>query len=254
MSLPTTLPYVGSATENLTLSDPRCNSDACKAFYEGHQQSQKNVSYNHQYDYGHYVTWFYLACVGVLIVVYLSRCLVEHRVRKGHVAHEFVSPSLKSKAQAALRMVAYRRVPGGISDRFGLPSLGILLFMGLVLLYLLCLTFWAKPYYRLYRGYGSPPIGVRTGLMAVATTPLLIALSGKANLVTLLTGIGHEKLNVFHRWVGWITFGLSVAHTIPFIIAPLQMPFGGAHALHRQYYKKGSLEVNIDLSKNKTVR
>ena len=81
--------------------------------------------------------------------------------------------------------------------------------------------------------------------MAASLTPLLIALSGKANLVTLLTGLSHEKLNIFHRWVGWFVFGLSVAHTIPFIVAPLHD--GGYSALHKQFYKPGSFEVKDDL-------
>ena len=57
--------------------------------------------------------------------------------------------------------------------------------------------------------------------MAASLTPLLIALSGKANLVTLLTALGHEELNDFHHWVGWSGFGLNVAHNISFIVAPL---------------------------------
>lgn len=72
-------------------------------------------------------------------------------------------------------------------------------------------------------------------------TPLLVALAGKAKVVTLVTGLGHEKLNVVHRWVGWSVFGLSVAHTIPFIVAPL--PDGGYSALHKQFYKPGTFEV-----------
>jgi hypothetical protein len=44
-------------------------------------------------------------------------------------------------------------------------------------------------------------------------TPIVIALASKANITTLLTGIGHEKLNVVHRW---ISFGLAWVHTIPF--------------------------------------
>lgn len=201
MPLSTALPYVDSPTDNLTLLDPLCKSDACKAFYEGHQESQKDVSYNDQYDYGQYVTWFYIVCIGLSTIHYLQRRRNKYRFRQGHNTAELIPSSFRSKIVAAWRMVAYRRQRGTSSDRFGLPSIGILLFMGLVLSYLLCLTFWAKPYYRLYRGYGSPPLGVRTWLMAQAMTLLIIALSGKANLITLLTGIGHEKLNVFHRWV-----------------------------------------------------
>ena len=80
--------------------------------------------------------------------------------------------------------------------------------------------------------------------MAASMKPLLLALSEKANLVTLLTGLGHEKLNIFHRWVGWSVFGLSIAHTIPFIIAPLHD--GGHSALHKQFYKPRGFEVKDD--------
>jgi hypothetical protein len=89
-------------------------------------------------------------------------------------------------------------------------------------LFLSLLTFVIRPYYRVHEGYGSPPIAIRTGLMAFACNPILGALAGKANVVTLLTGISHGKLNVVHRWVGWMTLALSLLHIIPFIVAPLR--------------------------------
>lgn len=72
-------------------------------------------------------------------------------------------------------------------------------------------------------------------------TPLLVALAGKTNVVALVTGLGHEKLNVVHHWVGWSVFGLSAAHTIPFLVAPLRD--GGYSALHKQFYEPGSFDV-----------
>ena len=243
MSLPSTLPYVGSRTANLSLSDPRCNSDACKAFYEAHQLSQATVSYNHQYDYGHYSTWYYIVVIGLFTVAFWVRHIQERRHRASHGSTKPTS-HIRSKAVAAWRLIAYRRVPGWLSDRFGLPSIGLLIFFLLSILYLILLTFLVRPYYRQHRGYGSPPLGVRTGLMAVALTPLIVALSGKANIVTLLTGIGHEKLNIVHRWVAWMAFALSIVHTVPFIVAPLHD--GGYAALHKQFYKPGGLEVELD--------
>ncbi|RMZ82788.1 hypothetical protein DV738_g1624, partial [Chaetothyriales sp. CBS 135597] len=244
MPMSTSLPYIGSATENLTLSNPSCNNDSCKAFYDAHQLSQKLTSYAKQFDYGHYVTWFYLACIGCLTVVYLWRRWNQYLFHRGcswmQMQPQPFPWCIKQRLVSVWRFFAYRRCSGWISSRFGLPSLGILAFMALAILYCLLLTFWQRPYYRNHRGYGSPPLAVRTGLMAVALTPLLFLLSGKANLVTMLTGIGHEKLNIFHRWVGWICFLLSVAHTIPFIVAPLKD--GGYKALHKQFYTPGGLE------------
>lgn len=236
-------PYIGSPFENLTLSNPNCNNDSCKAFYEGHQLSQKLTSYAHQFDYGHYVTWYYLAFIGLLTFVFCFRRLNQYRFKNGSSRIEPYPRSAKNRLVAFWRYFAYRRWPGSISDRLGLPSMGIIAMGLLFVLFCLLLTFWKRPYYRQHRGYGSPPLAVRTGLMAVALTPLIFALSGKANLVTMLTGIGHEKLNIVHRWVGWIIFGLSVAHTIPFIVAPLKD--GGYKALHKQYYKAGGFEVSL---------
>ena len=233
---------VGSPSANLSLSDPRCNNDSCRAFYNAHQESQKQVSYYYQYEYGHFTTWYYLAFLGLFTAVYGFWKWSEYR----HSSASNTAPSglnlLQAKCVAAWRYFAYRRVPGWTSETFGLPSLGMLGFLLLAVLYLSILTFAVRPYYRDHRGYGSPPLAVRTGLMAIALTPLIIALSGKANIVTLLTGIGHEKLNVIHRWVGWMCFGLSVVHTVPFIVAPLRD--GGYAALHKQFYKPGGYEVN----------
>jgi len=153
-------------------------------------------------------------------------------------------PGLYKKFVALARYISYRRLSGKRLDRLGVPSCGMLLFLILAILFLLICTFAVRPYYHQHRGYGSPPLAIRTGLMAVACTPLIIALSGKANLVTTLTGIGHEKLNTIHRWVSWMCFGLSVAHTIPFIVAPLRD--GGYSALNKQFYKPGSFEVSQD--------
>ncbi|KAF2420955.1 hypothetical protein EJ08DRAFT_564935, partial [Tothia fuscella] len=50
----------------------------------------------------------------------------------------------------------------------------------------------------------SPAIAIRTGVMAYSCVPILIALAGKTNIITLLTGFSHEKLNVFHQWAAWI--------------------------------------------------
>jgi predicted ferric reductase len=69
--------------------------------------------------------------------------------------------------------------------------------------------------------YGSPPIAVRSGMMAVALLPWIVALSMKANFITMITGIGHERLNVLHRWAAYICLILSVIHTVPFYVTPI---------------------------------
>jgi len=91
--------------------------------------------------------------------------------------------------------------------------------------------------------FGAPPIAIRTGLMAFGCTPVLIALAGKVNIISLLTGISHEKLNVFHRWVAWMTFVLSLIHAVPFFLQSYwDGPFYGvskAENLKAQFYVGG---------------
>ncbi|KAH7122375.1 ferric reductase like transmembrane component-domain-containing protein [Dendryphion nanum] len=69
--------------------------------------------------------------------------------------------------------------------------------------------------------YGSPPLAIRSGMMAVALMPWIVGLSMKANPISLITGIGHERLNVLHRWGGYLCLALSIIHTVPFYITPV---------------------------------
>lgn len=43
-------------------------------------------------------------------------------------------------------------------------------------------------------------------------------LGAKANPISTLTGISHEKLNIWHNWVAWAMFALALVHTFPFIV------------------------------------
>jgi magnesium-transporting ATPase (P-type) len=181
---------------NLPLSDPACNSDSCLAFKEAHQASQAQVSWASQFLYGHYTTWYYLVAISLAMLVYIFHTLENQRA--------FSRPStgktaISSKAIALVRWISYRRNHGRFADTVSLPAMGMLIFTLFTWLYLLLLTFIQRPYYRGHRGYGSPPLAVRTGLMATALTPIIVALAGKVNFVTILTGISHEKLNALHR-------------------------------------------------------
>ncbi|KAF2708230.1 hypothetical protein K504DRAFT_382043 [Pleomassaria siparia CBS 279.74] len=100
------------------------------------------------------------------------------------------------------------------------PSLGvsIIVIAAFVLGFLYC--FLPQPLFWQSIAFGSPPLAIRAGMMAVALLPWIVGLSMKANLITLLTGIGHERLNVLHRWAGYLCLALSIIHTVPFYITP----------------------------------
>lgn len=234
-------PDASSNITNLPLSDPLCSSDSCLAFKTAHAASQAAVSYYHQYDYGHYTTWYYLAVVAVAMAIYAGRL---YRNRRPPVLPTGPrKTSLTQKAVAVLRIVSYTHAKGRVAENFRLPSLGRALFLGFTWLFLLLLTFLIRPYYRERRGFGSPPLAVRTGLMSQALTPVIVALAGKVNVISFLTGIGHQKLNYLHRWASYMCLFLAIVHTVPFIYQPLHQPFGGPAALYKQYCKPGGYEV-----------
>lgn len=54
--------------------------------------------------------------------------------------------------------------------------------------------------------------GVRAGWLAIAQLPLLIVLVGKYNIISLLSGVSYERLNVLHRWASRIMLFLAILH------------------------------------------
>jgi len=70
-------------------------------------------------------------------------------------------------------------------------------------------------HWRYYRSL-CKPLAIETQGSKTNSAPRVA--SSKANYITLLTGISHEKLQVFHRWASWAMFVLALIHTFPFIV------------------------------------
>ncbi|KAJ5273511.1 hypothetical protein N7478_008636 [Penicillium angulare] len=104
--------------------------------------------------------------------------------------------------------------------RYWSPSLGVLLLGMAGTGFFLGMTLGPQPYYwPTDAHYGnSPPLANRTGWMALGLLPFVLVLSTKANMISMLTGISHEKLQVFHHWASYAMFVLALVHTFPFII------------------------------------
>ncbi|KID74437.1 Ferric/cupric reductase transmembrane component 7 [Metarhizium brunneum] len=97
--------------------------------------------------------------------------------------------------------------------------LGLLLLAAAGTVFFLCMDLIPEPYYWPSLGFGgSPPLGTRSGWMALACMPFVFATATKTNWITLLTGVSHEKLQVFHRWISYVFFLLALMHTFPFIV------------------------------------
>jgi hypothetical protein len=183
------------AVRNLSLSDPRCNSDACQAFEIAHKASQATVSYKFQFEYGHWTTWFFLIVIFLFAVPHLYCLWRDRSVRPAKSS--IASSSLGDKAVALWRTFTYSRYAGRMAAALGLPSVGLQLLILGIIIFAIVATFAVQPHYRACRGYGSPPLAIRTGLMAIALNPIIFALAGKVNFVTLLTGL-------------WVTCGDAV--------------------------------------------
>ncbi|WQF80708.1 Putative ferric reductase, NAD binding domain, ferric reductase transmembrane component-like protein [Colletotrichum destructivum] len=117
------------------------------------------------------------------------------------------------------RLMAYKnwRLGSWNSQSLGTYVLGVI---GAVFFF--AMTLGPQPYYwpntRKISFGNSPPIATRAGYMALACMPFLFVLGAKANPVSALTGISHEKLNIWHNWVAWAMFVLALVHTFPFIV------------------------------------
>lgn len=131
------------------------------------------------------------------------------------------STNLVRRMTALGRLLSYRafRIP---SLNWNSAPVGILALGALGTIYFLCMTLAPKPYYwpntdEINFG-NSPPLATRSGWLSLACLPFVFATAGKSNFITLVTGVGHEKLQVFHRWISYAFFVTALMHTFPFIV------------------------------------
>ncbi|GIK06197.1 hypothetical protein Aspvir_001841 [Aspergillus viridinutans] len=136
---------------------------------------------------------------------------------------------------AFLRWISYRPLPvlriGNL--RIVFPSLGASAVVLAALVFVTLYSFVPQPLYYSSITIGSPPLAIRAGMIAVAMVPWVVALSTRANFISMLTGFGHERLNVLHRWAGYLCLFLSLVHTIPFFVTPIWED--GALIWYQQY-------------------
>src|SRR5208282_1867285 len=135
--------------------------------------------------------------------------------------------SALNRSLSIFRSVMYRK-PWFL---FGCPPAAAILIVTFAI-YSCVWIFSAHPYYggQSYQA-GSPLLSVRAGWFALSTTPFIFALAMKRSGVSLLTGISHEKLNIYHRcmhsnlfhiliYIGLarISLVITVVHAVPFFV------------------------------------
>ncbi|KAK8199205.1 ferric reductase NAD binding domain-containing protein [Phyllosticta capitalensis] len=227
------------AVVGLPLSDVRCIKamDCCTAFAAAGNASQAETPWAGQFEYGHWTLWYWIASIGVLTVWHVFNTIMDKRASSRRQSSSLQSRVGAVKRIQALGRFVFYRSRGEKYSCIALPRTGLLVFLVATMVFLAGIVFAERPYYRPHFGYGSPPIAIRCGLIAFACTPILIALAGKANIVTFLTGISHERLNVVHQWLGWIVFVISLIHTIPFFLASVRdRGDGGFQRVKSEFY------------------
>ncbi|KAF7518766.1 hypothetical protein PCG10_010543 [Penicillium crustosum] len=101
------------------------------------------------------------------------------------------------------------------------PSLGVTAIVLIAFIFVTLYCFVPQPLYYWSIALGSPPLAIRAGMLAVAMIPWIVALSTKANFITMMTGLSPERLNGLHRWSAYICLFLSLIHMVPFYITPI---------------------------------
>ncbi|KAJ5788049.1 hypothetical protein N7457_003039 [Penicillium paradoxum] len=150
------------------------------------------------------------AVIGVFTISNLLVRFAPDRVKRSRSWRMFTSVS---------RYLSYRGYRSS-ALQYWTPALGVLVLGVVGAVFFFAMTLGPQPYYwPTDASYGSsPPIATRSGWMALALLPFVLALSTKANMISVFTGIPHEKLQVFHHWTSYAMFVLALIHTFPYII------------------------------------
>ncbi|KAI5820068.1 hypothetical protein BZA77DRAFT_374194 [Pyronema omphalodes] len=171
--------------------------------------------YRADLDYAHAMVIFMCVTIVFFAGIQLLSRISNTRIRRSHFGKRMLG---------SYRYISYR--PWYLRAFYWyLPSLGIILIGVLGFVFSITLLLAVKPYHRPNTkgphaiSFGSsPPIATRAGWMSLALLPFIMALSAKQNLITLLTGVSHEKLQIFHQWASYAILILALAHTFPFIV------------------------------------
>ncbi|KAF4553559.1 Ferric reductase like transmembrane component-containing protein 8 [Elsinoe fawcettii] len=185
-----------------------------------------NTTAECQYYQGYWRFWYeadhrfalptvalFTAAVLVFAIARLFSSVAPKSIQRSNVTRQTIALS---------RVLTYTtyRIPS--LDWHSAP-LGVLLLGGVGLVFFLCMTFVPQPYYwpdtsTLNYWGGSPPLATRSGWLSLGCMPFVFMTAGKSNFITAVTGVSHEKLQVFHRWISYTFLATALVHTFPFIV------------------------------------
>ncbi|KAF8526247.1 ferric reductase NAD binding domain-containing protein [Hysterangium stoloniferum] len=199
--------------------------------------------------------WYSLAgFVGLLTLAYLVQRLILWRAKRSapimaNDSREFGRQPIKSPSNAS---VSFRRIPVGVVNalrvvlyRFTLPVGGrtsTVAEIAIISAYIIMLTTWQ------FVNSLNAPTGIKldahywanhAGDMAAIQFPLLALLAGKNNLISLVTGISYEKINILHRAAARTCFVLMLVHAVGRVILTNSYRLRGFTSISHMWVKVG---------------
>ncbi|KAF8174796.1 hypothetical protein K438DRAFT_1908841 [Mycena galopus ATCC 62051] len=176
--------------------------------------------YTADWDYGQTTLAFFCAAILASAILNTASRL---RARSKISGQGKPLPGFADKLTAAFRYTTARQFHLSVTGWYAPPLAAILGVSGMFI-FVMSMMLAVRPFYWLNDAMGmSPPIATRSGWMAIAIMPFMIAFATKINFVGLLTGTSHEKLQVFHRWSAVFMYIALLVHTFPFIINNIRM-------------------------------
>ncbi|PIL27829.1 transporter [Ganoderma sinense ZZ0214-1] len=176
-------------------------------------QAKWHSFYSADWDYGQ--TTVYLFCAGIFLFGVAN---LFFQLRQRTSGDGIRKVPLYNKVVAASRSIGAKQFYVPMFDYYSPPLTAILVVAGMIVFFC-ALTFAARPYIwpNPEMGY-SWPIATRSGWISIGMMPFLFVLGTKVNFISMVTGVSHEKLQVYHRWTAWIMYVTSLVHTFPFIV------------------------------------
>ncbi|KAI0730760.1 ferric reductase NAD binding domain-containing protein [Earliella scabrosa] len=174
--------------------------------------------YSADLDYGR--TTVYLFCAGIIV---WGLANLMFKFRQSSSTARVVQNKLPGykKAIAASRSLGAKQIYVPIFNYYSPPLSAIGIVLGLIVFFTV-LTFAVHPYYWPTSAMGhSQPIATRAGWISIGILPFLLVFATKVNLIGMVTGVSHEKLQVYHRWTACIMYITALIHTFPFIIGSI---------------------------------
>jgi hypothetical protein len=154
----------------------RCVDEICLDFITVNDNSSEDEGWRAQLYYGRYATAIYVAVILAFTLIYLCSRFHKRQSSRLKVPEK---PSPFDRLRSIWRWMTYRRPAGRVGRVLDLPSVGVMILFASSLSIALGLSFAERPYYLPKRSMGSPRLGLRAGMIAVALVPLVIILAGK---------------------------------------------------------------------------